>query len=145
MILTQHPASARSDRTSGIERVRQDPSSGRAEIKNPNVNEDIERVRRNPLRDLPEWLEEFTENLVDDSVPEHRDASSSSHDLPAESREEKRYRINAVSILTSRKAEIVTSAWTEITWAPCRKRTGTVVHRAEHFGDLITADQQNSQ
>ena len=34
-----------------------------------------------PLRDLPEWLEEFTENLVDDRAPEHRDAPSSSREL----------------------------------------------------------------
>ena len=35
---------------------------------------DNEGVRRDPLRDLPEWFEKFKENLVDDSVPEHRDA-----------------------------------------------------------------------
>ena len=31
---------------------------------------------------------------------------------------------------------------TEITRASCRRRTGTVVPRAEHFGDLIRADHQ---
>ena len=31
---------------------------------------------------------------------------------------------------------------TKITRAPCRKRTGTVVPRAEKFGDLITADHK---
>ena len=31
---------------------------------------------------------------------------------------------------------------TKITRAPCRKRTGTVVPRAEIFGDLITADHK---
>ena len=35
-------------------------------------------VRGDPLRYLLEWLEEFTENLVDDSVPEHRDGPASS-------------------------------------------------------------------
>ena len=29
-------------------------------------NEDNERARRDPFLDLPEWLEEFAENLVDD-------------------------------------------------------------------------------
>ena len=29
-----------------------------------------------------------------------------------------------------------------MTRAPCRRRTGTVVPRAEHFGDLITADHK---
>ena len=31
---------------------------------------------------------------------------------------------------------------TKITRAPCRKRTGTAVPRAENFGDLITADHK---
>ena len=31
---------------------------------------------------------------------------------------------------------------TKITRASCRRRTGTVVPRAEHFGDLITADHK---
>ena len=35
-------------------------------------------MRRNPLRDLPEWLHEFTENLVEKSVPAHGDAPASS-------------------------------------------------------------------
>ena len=30
------------------------------------------------MRDLPEWLQEFRHGLVDESDPEHRDASSSS-------------------------------------------------------------------
>ena len=47
---------------------------------------DNEGVRRDPLRDLREWLVEFKGNLVDDSVPEHRDASSSSRELPSEPR-----------------------------------------------------------
>ena len=32
---------------------------------------------------------------------------------------------------------------TKITRAPCRRRIGRVVHRAENFGHLITADQKN--
>ena len=42
--------------------------------------------RRNPLfadsgracSEIPEWLQEFRENLVDDGVPEHRDSHASS-------------------------------------------------------------------
>ena len=55
-------------------KLRGNSSRGRAENKNPNKNHDNEEVRSDPLRDLPEWLEEFKENLVDESVPEHRDA-----------------------------------------------------------------------
>ena len=51
-----------------------DASHETAETKNTNKNGDNETVRRNPMRDLPEWLEELTENLVDESVPAHRDA-----------------------------------------------------------------------
>ena len=66
--------------------VRGDSSRGKVETENPNKNQDSEGVRSDPLRDLLEWLEEFKENLVDDSVPEHRDAPSSSHELFSEPR-----------------------------------------------------------
>ena len=50
------------------------------------------------LHDLPDWLQESRENVVDencslqprgDPAPGHRDTSSSSHELPMESREQK--------------------------------------------------------
>ena len=47
--------------------------------KTKNKNDDNEEVRGNLSHDLPEWLQEFRHGLVDESVPEHRDASSSSH------------------------------------------------------------------
>ena len=49
----------------------------------PNKNENHEIERGDPLySDIPEWLQEFRENLVDDRVPEHRDShASSSHRL----------------------------------------------------------------
>ena len=35
--------------------------------------------------DIPEWLQEFRENLVDERVPEHRDShASSSHEVSLE-------------------------------------------------------------
>ena len=77
---TQHPASTRSESMS--DEVRGDSSPGPAETENSNKN-DNEGVRGDPFRNLQEWLEEFKENLVDDSVPEHRDASSSSCELPS--------------------------------------------------------------
>ena len=36
-----------------------------------------EPARRDLLRDLPEWFEEFTDNLVDERVPVHSDAPAS--------------------------------------------------------------------
>ena len=104
---------------------------------------DIETVRRNPLRDLPEWLEEFTENLVDESVPVHRDATATSS---RESASELRTRVvsGKRSIYThfpkDKNCEFCMR--TKITRAPCRKRTGTAVPRAENVDDLITADHK---
>ena len=49
--------------------------------------------------------------------------------------------VNTVFILTSLKTEIARSVRrTKITRAPCRRRNGGAVPRAENFGDLITAD-----
>ena len=99
VIRTQHPASTRSESTSGTERVRGDPSRGPAEIKDLVNNEDNEEVRGDSLHDLPEGLKEFKDNLVDESVPEHRDASSTSHTLPFQSREQKWHRVSTVFLL----------------------------------------------
>ena len=102
---------------------------------------DNERVRGNPSRDLPEWLEEFKENLVDNRVPEHRDA-------PASSSRESSSEPGGKVVSGSGKHSIYTHfpkdkdceicQRTKISTAPCRKRTGTDVPRAEKIGDLIT-------
>ena len=62
------------------------PVAWTSRTEKPNKNDDNEEVRGNLSRDLPEWLQEFRHGLVDESVPEHRDASSSSHELPSEPR-----------------------------------------------------------
>ena len=58
---TEHPASTRSESTS-------------------------EEVGGNSSHDLPEWLEKLKDNLADECVPEHRDASSSSRESASEPR-----------------------------------------------------------
>ena len=91
---------------------------------------------------MPEWLQEFRDNFVD-RVPESRDShASSSHGLslePARSED-----LGEHSVYThfpkDRNCEICQR--TNITMAPCRRRIGRVVLRAENFGDLITADQK---
>ena len=51
--------------------------------------------------------------------------------------------MNTVLILTSQKTETARSVKrTIITRAPCRRRNGEAVLRAEKFGDLITADHK---
>ena len=76
----------------------------------PNENED----RRDLLNsDIPEWLQEFRENLVDDRFPERRNShASSSHEpslepKPARSADLVKHR---VFFLTSLKTEIARSA-----------------------------------
>ena len=65
------------------------------ETENKNKNEGREEAQSDLLHDLPDWLQEFRENLVDElssselrGNPElgYRDTSSSSHELPLESR-----------------------------------------------------------
>ena len=77
----------------------------------PNKNEDPVLERGEPCHsDIPEWLQELRENLVDDRVPESRDShASSSHGLSLELAR-MRIWVNTVFILTSRKTEIARSA-----------------------------------
>ena len=109
-----------------------------------NKNENHEQVRRDPLySDIPEWLQEFRENLVDDRVPERRDShASSSHEPSLEPTPTRSVDLGKHSIYThfpkDRNCEICQR--TKITRAPCRRRIGGAVPRAEHFGGLITAD-----
>ena len=80
--------------------------------------------------------------MVDESVPEHRDASSSSHELSSEplgkvvSGKHNIY----THFPKDRKCDICMR--TKITRTPCRRRTGVAIPRAEIFGDLITADHK---
>ena len=48
--------------------VRGDSSHGPAETENPDKNDDNEEVRGNLSHGLPEWLEEFKENLVENNL-----------------------------------------------------------------------------
>ena len=75
-------------------------------------NKGREEVQSDFLHELPDWLLEFRENLVDErssSEPQgnpelgYRDTSSSSHELPMESRA-------VVSTRTFRRTQIAISA-----------------------------------
>ena len=109
-------------------------------------NEDHDQERGDLCHsDIPERLQEFRENLVDDRVPEQRDShASSSHESSLEPTFKRREDLGKHSVHThfpkDRNCEICKR--TKITRAPCRRRIGGVVHRAEHFGDLMTADHK---
>ena len=116
--------------------------------KNPKTNKKETTIeRRNPCGDseIPEWLQEFRENLVDDEIPlQGGSHASSSHEVSLEPTFKRREDLVEHSVYThfpkDRNCEICKR--TKITRAPCRRRKGEAVPRAENFGDLITADHK---
>ena len=93
----------------------------------------------NRLRDLPYWLQEFTENLEDTEVPApaHMSPDSESeHPAKVTSRKHRIY----THLPKDRNCEVCLR--TKITRTPCRRRTDEAVPRAKKFGDLITADHK---
>ena len=105
--------------------------------------------RGNPLcsddPEIPEWLQEFRENLVDDEIPlQGGSHASSSHEVSSEPTAKRREDLGKHNVHThfrkDRNCEICKR--TKITRAPCRRRKGEAVPRADNFGDLITADHK---
>ena len=113
-------------------------------IQQPKIKEDHEQVRGDPRpSDIPEWLQEFIENLADDRVPEHRDShASSSHGLSLEPT--RSADLGKHSVFSHFPKDRNCEIWqrTQITRAPCRRRFGEAVPRAENCGDLITANHK---
>ena len=115
-------------------------------IPKPNKKETaIERGNPCDVSEIPEWLQEFRENLVDDEIPLQGDShASSSHEVSLEPVSKRREDLCKHSVKThfprDRNCEICQR--TKITRAPCRIHNGEAVLRAEHFGDLITADHK---
>ena len=113
-------------------------------IQKPNKNENHEKERGDLLcSDIPEWLQEFRENLVDDRVPERRDShASSSHGLSSEPTRSVDLSKHSVDTHFPQDRNCEICQRTKITRAPCRRRNSGAVPRADNFGDLITADQK---
>ena len=76
--------------------------------------------------------------------PGYRDTSSSSHEWPMESRAkvEPVWSRHSVKTHFPKDPNWDICLKSKTTRAPCRRRTGTVVPRVEHFGDLITPDHK---
>ena len=80
---------------------------------------------------------------MDDGVPEHRDSHASSSrgsSLEPTRREDLGEHSVYTHLPNPRNCKICQR--TKIIKAPCRRRIGRVVPRAENFGDLITADHK---
>ena len=145
-VQNENPVPERSGSTS--EDLRGDPLQESTE-----TTGESEEVLRDTSHELPDWLQEFRKNLVDESAsteplgnPEHgsQDTSKSSHELPMEPRAKVEPGSGKHSVYThfSKDPNCDICLRTKITRASCRKRTGRVVLRAENFGDLITADHK---
>ena len=128
-----------------------DERSGRPDIGQANKypkphKKEPKRDRSDPLfadsgrasSEILEWVQEFREILVDDEIPEHGDIhASSSHKAFSEPIFKRREDLCKHSVYThftkDRNCEFCQS--TKITRAPCRRRSGGAVPRAENFGD----------
>ena len=114
----------------------------------PKQNKKETTIERGNLCDdpeIPEWLQEFRENLVDDENPlQGGSHASSSHEASLESTTKRREDLGKHNVYThfpkDRNCEICKR--TKITRAPCRRRNGEAVPRAVNLGDLITADHK---
>ena len=114
----------------------------------PKSNEkETTTERGNPCDDseIPEWLQEFREILVDHEIPlQGGSHASSSHEVSLEPTTKRREDLGKHSVYThfpkDRNCEICKR--TKITRAPCRRRNGEAIPRAVNFGDLITADHK---
>ena len=111
----------------------------------PKKKESKKEQSESLCSEIPEWLQEFRENLVDDEIPVHGDShASSSHNVSLEPTTKRREDLGKHNVHThfpkDRNCEICQR--TKITRAPCRRRNGGAVLRAENLGDLISADHK---
>ena len=95
--------------------------------------------------EIPEWLQEFRENLEDDEIPlQGGSHASSSQEASLEPTTKRREDLGKHNVHThfpkDRNCEFCKR--TKITRAPCRRRNGEAAPRAVNFGDLITADHK---
>ena len=77
----------------------------------PNKKETTIELGDPLYSDIPEWLQEFRENVVDDEIPEHGDShASSSHEVSLEPTFKRREDLGKHSVYThflkDRKCEI---------------------------------------
>ena len=107
----------------------------------------VERQERcDPLcSDIPEWLHEFRENLVDDRVPERRDSqASSSHEPSVEPKPTRSVDLGKHSVYTHfLKTEIARSVRGSKSQGPrAEDALAESYFVQKNFGDLITADHK---
>ena len=96
---------------SADEQARNNPSSNLKKKTKPNKDVDHEQVWCDqPFSEIPGWLQEFRENLVDEESLRVETHTRVLLVNPLWSRRDEWYRANTVFMLTSRKTEIARSA-----------------------------------
>ena len=134
----ENPVSERSVGTTG--ELRGNPLQRYTEITGES-----KEVQRGRSHELPDWLHEFKENLVDESSstepwgnPERgsQDTSNSSHELPMEPRAKVEPGSGKHSVFSHfpKDPNCDICLKTKMTRVSCRRRADTVVPRAEHVG-----------
>ena len=109
------------------------------------ITGESEEVQRGISHELPDWLQEFRKNLVDESTstepwrnPERgsQDTSNSSHELPKGPRAKVEPGSGKHSVYTHfpKDPNCDICLVTKMTRVSCRRRADTVVPRVEHFG-----------
>ena len=94
-------------------------------------------VQGDMLRDLPEWSLQFTENFEDEGVLASRDTpASTSHDSDSDRRTKVVSRKHSIFTRFQKDRNSEVCKRIKNTRAPCRKRTGEAVPRAENFGQI---------
>ena len=88
-----------------------------------------------------EWLEEFTDNPEDTELPAFAHSSQDS-DSERPTKAVSKSRKHSIYTHFPKDRDCEFCLRTKMTRAPCRKRNGGAVLRAEKFGDLITADRK---
>ena len=114
--------------------------TGADPLKNHKTKKNINRASDYRLRYVPEWLEEFADDLEETEVPA---LAHISHDSDSERPTKVATRKHSIftHVPKDRNREVVRLR-TKMTRAPCRRRTCEAVPRAEKFGDVITADHK---
>ena len=75
---TEIPSARRSESASEDTSARGNSWHESTEIETPNKNNG-EELQDDELQGVPDWLQVFKAGLIDESVPEQRESSSSSH------------------------------------------------------------------
>ena len=149
VISTDSPAAEKSRSKSAESRG--NPLHKPAKIERTNKHEGDEEVQSDLLPDLPDWprvqreLEGSCLEPRGDPSPGDAATSSSSYELPMEPRAKVepgsgKHSVSARILRRTQNCDICLK--TKITRASCRRCAGTLVPRAENFGDLIAADHK---